>query len=354
MKIIFSKFSLKASITMCVLVLYSSCSEKPASNTDLQAISDQENLSGQTLQLASWEQEPRTRIIEWVESVTKEGSSDFIPAADRIAVFDNDGTLWSEQPMYFQALFAIDEVKRMAPEHPEWKTKAPFNSLLEGDIEEFMKGGEKAIVELLGATHTGMTTDEFDQHIKNWMKTATHPNSGKHYNEMIYQPMLELLDFLRANDFKTFIVSGGGVDFMRAWTEEAYGIPPYQIVGSLGRLSYEIDGDKPVLKKLPELFFNDDKAGKPVGIRRVIGKRPVFAGGNSDGDYEMLQYTSTGEGARFGLIVHHTDSIREVAYDRDSHIGKLSKGLDDADKYNWMVVDMAKDWKVVYPYELEK
>lgn len=313
---------------------------------------DSEKVSEQSLQLASWETAPRTRILEWIDAVTSEGSSDFIPEKDRIAVFDNDGTLWSEQPIYFQVQFAIDEIKRMAPEHPEWKTEAPFKFLLEGDISGFLASGDKALPSLLAMTHSGMTTDEFDQHVRNWVQTATHPKTGKHYNEMIYQPMLELLDFLRENGFKTFIVSGGGVDFMRVWAEEAYGIPPYQVVGSTGGLSYEMEGDIPVLKKLPELFFNDDKAGKPVGIHRSIGKRPVFAGGNSDGDYEMLQYTMTGEGARFGLFVHHTDSVREVAYDRDSHIGQLNKGLDDAAKYKWMIVDMAKDWKVIYPFEL--
>ncbi|MBD8487324.1 haloacid dehalogenase-like hydrolase [Echinicola sp. CAU 1574] len=313
----------------------------------------EENISGATMQLASWEQEPRKRILEWVEQVTDSASSSYIPASDRIAVFDNDGTLWTEQPIYFQVAFAIDEIKRMAPDHPEWSSQGPFKPLLEGDLKGFMAGGEKSLGALLATTHTGMNTEEFNQRVKTWMQTATHPVTGKHYNEMIFQPMLELLDFLRSNGFKTFIVSGGGIDFMRVWAEEAYGIPPYQIVGSMSGLSYEMDGDQPILNKLPELFFNDDKAGKPVGIARNIGKRPVFAAGNSDGDYEMLQYTSTGSGERFGMYIHHTDSVRESAYDRESHIGQLNRGLDDADKYNWMVVDMAKDWKVIYPYELK-
>ncbi|PZX48527.1 HAD family hydrolase [Algoriphagus chordae] len=340
------------SITAFILLALSfSCTEKPVEN-DIQPV--KRKISGATLKLASWETAPRTRILEWVEAATTEGSPDFIPVLDRVAVFDNDGTLWSEQPMYFQLAFAIDEVKRMAPEHPEWKDNASISALLNGDMKGFLSGGEKALLQTVAITHSGMSAEEFDSHVKNWMKTATHPKTGKHYNEMIFQPMLELLQVLREYEFKTFIVSGGGIDFMRAWTEEAYGIPPYQVVGSQLGLTYVDSLAKPELIKTPELYFNDDKAGKPVGIYRHIGKRPVFAGGNSDGDYQMLQYTSTGEGSRFGLIVHHTDSVREVAYDRDSHIGQLSKGLDDAAKYNWLVVDMQKDWKVIYPYELEK
>ena len=305
-----------------------------------------------SIYLASWQDGPKNKVMDWVKSATTEGSADFIPEKDRIAVFDNDGTLWSEQPYYFQLAFAIDEVKRLAPEHPEWKNDPSLNSLINGDMNGFMAGGEKALLTAIAMTHAGITAEEFDSRVKNWIKTATHPKTGKHYNEMIFQPMLELLQYLRANGFKTFIVSGGGIDFMRAWTEEAYGIPPYQVVGSQFGLSYVDTTASPELIKIPELFFNDDKAGKPVGIYRNIGKRPVFAGGNSDGDYQMLQYTSTGKGARFGLIVHHTDSVREVAYDRESHIGQLNKGLDDAAKYNWLIVDMAKDWKVIYPYEL--
>lgn len=303
--------------------------------------------------LSSWQDEPKNKIMDWVKSTTTEGSTDFIPVKDRIAVFDNDGTLWSEQPAYFQVLFAIDEIKRMSPDHPEWKDNTSMNALLNGDMAGFMAGGEKAVAELLATTHTNMTQEEFEQHVRNWINTAKHPKSGKLYTEMVFQPMLELLDYLRANEFKTFIVSGGGIDFMRVWVEEAYAIPPYQVVGSLSGLKYEMDGDTPVLLKTPELFFNDDKAGKPVGIARAIGKRPVFAAGNSDGDYQMLQYTSTGDGARFGMYIHHTDSVREVAYDRESHIGQLNKGLDDATKYNWLVVDMANDWKVVYPFEMK-
>lgn len=331
---------------LCSLLTIAACQspEQTAANVNTSP--------GESSYLASWNEEAKSRITTWVESAIDSSSADYIVEKDRIAVFDNDGTLWSEQPMYFQLAFAIDEIKRMAPEHPEWKTTPPYSYLLDGDLGKFM-AEEKNLYLILASTHSNMNTEEFDLHVKNWMKTATHPKSGKHYNEMIFQPMIELLEYLRANEFKTFIVSGGGVDFMRAWTEEAYGIPPYQIVGSLSGLAYIDSTETPELQKIPDLFFNDDKAGKPVGIHRSIGKRPVFAAGNSDGDYQMLQYTSTGTGARFGMIVHHTDSVREHAYDRKSPIGKLEKGLDDAAKYNWLIVDMAKDWKVIYPYELK-
>ncbi len=302
--------------------------------------------------LASWHEGPtKQAIVDFVTKTTKEGP-DFIPVADRIACFDNDGTLWSEQPMYFQLAFAIDQVKAMAPQHPEWKTQQPFKALLEGDLKTAMAGGEKAIFEIIMTTHAGMTTDEFDKNVKDWMATATHPKTGKHYNEMIYQPMVELLNYLRANKYKTFIVSGGGVDFMRPWVEQTYGIPPNQVVGSSVKAKYEVGKNgTPLLLKLPELNFIDDKEGKPVGIHQHIGKRPAFTAGNSDGDYAMLQWTTTASGyPRFGMIVHHTDSLREWAYDRQSHIGRLEKGLDDAAKYNWRVVDMKEDWKRIYPF----
>lgn len=299
--------------------------------------------------LASWNDGPSKKsIIDFVTRTTTEGSKDFIPIADRIACFDNDGTLWSEQPMYFQLAFALDQVKAMAPEHPEWKTKQPFKAVLEGDMKTLMAGGEEALLKISAATQSGMSTEDFDSMVKNWIETARHPVSGKPYNEMIYQPMVELLDYLRANGYKTFIVSGGGIDFMRAWAEKAYGIPPYQVVGSSGGYKYEVKNGKGILKKLPDIHFIDDYEGKPIGINRHIGKRPVFTAGNSDGDYAMLQYTSTGDGPRFGMIVHHTDSIREVAYDRQSSIGHLSKALDDAEKYNWLIVDMKNDWKKIY------
>jgi phosphoglycolate phosphatase-like HAD superfamily hydrolase len=303
--------------------------------------------------LPSWNDvASKKAIIDFVTNTTSERSAGFIPMEDRIACFDNDGTLWSEQPMYFQLAYALDQVKVLAPKHPEWKTKQPFKALLAGDLKAALSGGEKALMEIIAATHTGMNTEDFEKAVNTWITTATHPKTNKHYNEMIYQPMLELLNYLRANGYKTFIVSGGGIDFMRVWAEGAYGIPPYQTVGSSGKVKYEMKDGTPVLIKLPELNFIDDKAGKPVGIYQYIGKRPVFTAGNSDGDYEMLQWTSTGSGyPRFGMIIHHTDSAREWAYDRGSHIGKLDRGLDDATKYNWVLVNMKQDWKVIYPFE---
>lgn len=303
--------------------------------------------------LASWnEGKSKQAIIDFVTKTTTEGNPDFVPVEDRIACFDNDGTLWSEQPMYFQLAFAIDQVKLLAPKHPEWKTTQPFKAILEGDMKTALSGGEKALIQIVMASHTGVTTDAYEKSVADWIVTATHPVTKKHYNEMIYQPMVELLDYLRANGYKTFIVSGGGIDFMRVWAEKAYGIPSYQVVGSSVKSKYEVGADgKSFLTKLPALNFNDDKEGKPVGIHQHIGKRPVFTAGNSDGDYQMLQYTTTGPGPRFGLIVHHTDDVREVAYDRDSHIGKLEKGLDDAAKNNWLVVDMKQDWNKIYAFE---
>jgi len=299
--------------------------------------------------LPSWnEGTTKSSIIDFVTNTTKEGGKDFIIPSDRIACFDNDGTLWSEQPFYFQLAFAIDRVRVLAPEHPEWKTEQPFKALLEGDMKTVMAGGKQALMQLMAATHAGMTTDEFEQFAKDWISTAKHPKTGLLYKDMVYQPMLELLTYLRANGYKTFIVSGGGVDFMRAWTEEVYGIPKDQVVGSSVIVKYEVRDGKGVLIKLPELNFNDDKEGKPVGIHQYIGKRPVFTAGNSDGDYAMLQYTSTGSGPRFGMIIHHTDSIREVAYDRKSSIGHLEKGLDDAKTYQWVIVNMKDEWKEVY------
>jgi len=301
--------------------------------------------------LSSWQEGPtKQAIIDFVTNTTKEGSVGFIPPADRIACFDNDGTLWSEQPLYFQFAFALDQIKVLAPQHPEWKNEQPFKALLEGDMNTALAGGEKALFEIVMATHSGITTEEFDNTVIDWMTTATHPKTGKHYNEMIFQPMVELLSYLRANGYKTFIVSGGGVDFMRPWVEQVYGIPPDQVVGSSVKLKYDTLNGRPVLIKLPEINFIDDKQGKPVGIHQHIGKRPVFTAGNSDGDYEMLQWTTTATGyPRFGMIVHHTDSVREWAYDRDSQIGRLARGLKDAAIYNWKIVDMKRDWKKIYP-----
>ncbi|MES2438087.1 MAG: HAD family hydrolase [Verrucomicrobiota bacterium] len=300
--------------------------------------------------LPSWnDTAPKKAITAFVEKVTKEGSADFVPPAERIATFDNDGTLWSEQPMYFQLFFAIDRVKALAPQHPEWKEKEPFASLLKGDLKTALAGGEKALLEIVAVTHAGMTTDEFEIAVADWIATAKHPKSGKPFNEMIYQPMLELMTYLRANGFKTFIVSGGGIEFMRPWTEKTYGIPPEQVVGSSGGLKYEVRDGTPVILKTAELVLNDDKDGKPVGIQRHIGRRPIATFGNSDGDFQMLEWTTSGKGARFGLLVHHTDAEREFAYDRESHIGKLDKGLDEAPKRGWSIVNIKDDWKTIYP-----
>ncbi|RYD20805.1 MAG: haloacid dehalogenase-like hydrolase [Verrucomicrobiaceae bacterium] len=301
--------------------------------------------------LPSWnDTAPKKAITAFVERVTKEGP-DFVPVPERIATFDNDGTLWSEQPMYFQLAFVLDRIKAEAPKHPEWKEKEPFASLLKGDLKTALAGGDKALLEIVAATHAGMTTEEFEKSVTDWISTAKHPKTGKHYNEMIYQPMIELLAYLRANGFKTYIVSGGGIEFMRPWAEKTYGIPPEQVVGSSGGLKYEVRNGKPVIVKTAELVLNDDKEGKPVGIQRHIGRRPIAAFGNSDGDFQMLEWTMGGKGARFALIVHHTDAEREWAYDRESHIGKLARGLDEAGDRGWVVADMKADWKAVYPPE---
>lgn len=307
---------------------------------------------GQTDPLPSWNDGSNKRaIVDFVTRVTKPGAADFVPVNERIAVFDNDGTLWAEQPIYFQVQFALDRVKALAPQHPEWKTKEPFNHLLAGDMKAFMAGGEKSLATVLAFAHSGMTTDEFENTVKQWLRTAKHAKTRRPYNQMVYQPMLELLGYLRTNGFKTFIVSGGGVEFMRAFAEETYGIPPEQVIGSQGKLKFELRDGTPVLLKLPEVQFVDDKEGKPVGIQTFIGRRPIAAFGNSDGDLQMLQWTTAGPGRRFGLIVHHTDEDREWAYDRNSSIGKLDKALDEAAARKWVVVDMKQDWKVIYPPE---
>ncbi len=302
--------------------------------------------------LPSWnETTSKKAIVSFVEKVTKEGSADFVPVPERIAVFDNDGTLWCEQPIYVQLAFALDRVKAVAAQHPDWKDKEPFKSVLAGDMKGVAATGEKGAVELLMATHSGLNTEEFEKIVKDWVRSAKHPKTGKLYTEMVYQPMLELLAYLRANGFKTFIVSGGGVEFMRPWVESVYHIPPEQVVGSRGKLKMELRDGKPVLLKLPGIDFVDDGPGKPVGIQQVIGRRPVMAFGNSDGDLQMLQWTAAGEGARFALIVHHTDADREWAYDRHSSIGRLDKALDAASAQRWTVVDMKRDWNVIFPFQ---
>ncbi|MDF0644584.1 MAG: HAD family hydrolase [Nitrospira sp.] len=307
--------------------------------------------AAETDRLASWNEGPvKKALIDFVTRVTTEGSPEFVAPAERIAVFDNDGTLWAEQPIYFQVQFALDRVKALAPTHPEWKDKQPFKGLLEGDKKTFAAGGERAILDVMAVSHAGMTTDEFEATVKEWLASAKHPRFQRPYHEVVYQPMIELLGYLRANGFKTFIVSGGGVEFMRAWVEKVYGIPPEQVVGSVGKEKFEFRNGKPVLLKLPAVDFVDDKEGKPVGIQKFIGRRPILAFGNSDGDLQMLQWTAAGSGARFMGLVHHTDAEREWAYDRGTHIGKLDKALDEATAKGWSVVDMTRDWKQVFPF----
>jgi hypothetical protein len=285
-----------------------------------------------------------------VTSVTAKGP-DFVPVSERIAVFDNDGTLWSEQPMYFQLFFAIDRVKAMAADHPEWKDKQPFKALLENDMKTFMSYGEHGLIEVVMASHAGMTVSEFDQVVRDWLKTAKHPKFDRPYTDLVYQPMLELLDYLRANDFKVFIVSGGGIEFMRPWAEEVYGIPKNQVIGSSIKTKYDYNDGDPVIRRLPELNFIDDKEGKPEGINQYIGRKPIFAAGNSDGDLQMLRWTDSNTNPSFKLYIHHTDSDREWAYDRESSIGRFDKGLDEAREKGWTVSDMKSDWKVVYPFQ---
>jgi phosphoglycolate phosphatase-like HAD superfamily hydrolase len=300
--------------------------------------------------LPSWNDgASRQSIIDFVIRVTDPAKPDFVPEAERIAVFDNDGTLWAEQPLYFQLIFAMDRVKAMADEHPEWTTQQPFQAVIEDDMETLAASGEHGILELVMATHAGMTTEEFESVVVEWLATAKHPTTGRPYTEMVYQPILELLDYLRSNGFKTFIVSGGGIEFMRPWTEAVYGIPPEQVVGSSIKTTYEVRDGEPVIVRLPEIDFIDDKEGKPVGIHRHIGRRPIAAFGNSDGDFQMLEWTTAGDGARLGVYIHHTDADREWAYDRDSHIGRLDRGLDEAAERGWVVVSMEDDWATIFP-----
>ena len=304
----------------------------------------------QTDPLPSWnDTASKKAIVEFVQLVTTPGSPGFVAPAERIATFDNDGTLWAEQPMYFQAIFIFDRIEKLAPHHPEWKEKEPFASALRGDRKAALSGGVKSILEMAMATHAGMSTEAFGQTVMEWLNRAKHPTTGRRYTDMVYQPMLELLDYLRANGFKTYIVSGGGIEFMRPWTEGVYGVPPEQVVGSSIKSTYEVRDGKPMLMRLPEMNFIDDKEGKPVGINQHIGRRPIMAVGNSDGDFQMLEWTTAGEGPRFGLLVHHTDDQREWAYDRESHIGRLDRGLDEGPKRGWTIVDMARDWGTIFP-----
>jgi phosphoglycolate phosphatase-like HAD superfamily hydrolase len=329
-------------LLVAVVAVLSACAPAPGAAPQPAATAAQDPLP-------SWNDGAvKTAIVDFVKAVTTPGSKDFVPIAERIATFDNDGTLWAEQPIYFQLQFVMDRIRALAADHPEWKTREPFRSVLAGDIKGLAASGEKGAFELVAATHAGMTIDEFSNSVRAWMATARHPTSKRPYNEMVYQPMLELLEYLRANGFKTFIVSGGGVEFMRPWVETTYGIPPEQVVGSRAKLRYDASNGRAVLVKLPDIDLVDDGAGKPVGIAQVIGRRPIAAFGNSDGDFQMLEYTKVGAGRRFGLIVRHTDADREWAYDRGSHIGKLERGLDEADTRGWIVADMKRDWKTIF------
>ena len=303
--------------------------------------------------LPSWNQgTSKAAIVDFVERVTREGGPEFVPASERIATFDNDGTLWSEQPAYTQLLFAFDRVKALAPQHPEWSERQPFKGVLEGDLKAVAATGERGLLELVAATHAGNTTEEFERIVRDWIATARHPRSQRLYTDMVYQPMLEMLVYLRANGFTTFIVSGGGVEFMRPWAERVYGVPPEQVIGSRAKVTYEVRNGTPVLQRLAAVDLVDDKAGKPVGIHQVVGRVPIAAFGNSDGDFEMLEWTTAGRARKaLGVIVHHTDAEREWAYDRASPVGRLARGLDEAPARGWIVVDMKRDWKAVFPFD---
>lgn len=299
--------------------------------------------------LPSWNEGASKRaIIQFVDKVKNKTSKDFVPVNERIAVFDNDGTLWVEHPIYVQLAFALDRVKQLAPQHPEWKSKQPFKAVLEGDMKTLEALGEKGAAEIVMATHAGMTSEEFDEIALKWITTASHPKFKVPYTELVYQPMVELLEYLRANDFRTFIVSGGGIEFMRPWAQKTYGIPPNQVVGSSIKLKYELRDGKPVLLRLPEINFIDDKEGKPIGIQNYIGIKPIAAFGNSDGDFQMLEWTTAGSGARLGMLVHHDDAKREYAYDRHTAVGKLDKALDAAKSHGWFLINMKDDWKVIF------
>jgi len=302
--------------------------------------------------LPSWNDgQTKQTIVQFVEEVTTQDGPKFVHPAERIAVFDNDGTLWAEQPMYFQLAFALDRVKALAPQHPEWKDQEPFKSVLADDLAGVAAGGKKGLLALVAATHGGMTSEEFEKTVRDWVATAKHPRFKRPYTDLVYQPMLELLAYLRANDFKTYIVSGGGIEFVRTFAEPVYGVPPEQVIGSSVKTRYEVRDGRPVIARLGEIDFIDDKAGKPVGIHKFIGRRPLMAFGNSDGDFEMLEWTTSGTGPRFGLIIHHDDALREWAYDRESHVGRLKRGLEEGPQRGWVIASIQRDWKVVFPFE---
>jgi phosphoglycolate phosphatase-like HAD superfamily hydrolase len=333
-------------LILAVTLSLAACGDRPARTSG----ADSETAAASAPVLPSWnEGAARQSIVDFVEGVTDSASPDYVSPPERIAVFDNDGTLWAEQPLYFQLLFALDRVRAMADDHPEWREQEPFRAILERDREALATIDEHQLVEIVMATHARMTTYEFEAIVSDWLATATHPRFGVPYTELVYQPMLELLNYLRDNDFKTFIVSGGGLDFMRPFTERVYGIPPEQVVGSAGELEFSMEDGVPTLTKTTGINFVDDKAGKPVGIWRFIGRRPILTSGNSDGDLQMLQYTAPGNRPALGLIVHHDDAEREFAYDRDSHVGRLDVGLDEAPDRGWTVISMKDDWSKVFP-----
>jgi len=335
-----------------VVLLAAGCSERAAAPDPNAAPGAPAAAQPAADPLPSWNDgAAKTAIEAFVARVTTQGGPDFVPPGERVATFDNDGTLWAEQPIYVQLAFALDRVRELAPQHPDWQDREPFKSVLAGDPRTALASGEQSMLELIAATHVGNTTEEFDAIVSRWIATARHPRFDQPYTRVIYQPMLELLSHLRANGFKTFIVSGGGADFMRPWVEAAYGIPAEQVVGSRAKLKYEVRDGVPRIERLAGVDLVDDKAGKPVGIQQLIGRRPIAAFGNSDGDFEMLEWTTSGSGARLGLIVHHTDAEREWAYDRDSHIGTLARALDEAPARGWIVVDIKRDWKVVFAFE---
>ena len=335
------------SILLILFVLFS-CKEKVEIEEKITTIAEIVD------PLPSWnEGNTKNAIINYVKEATTEGSENFIPISERVAVFDNDGNLWSEQPAYFQLFFAMDRIHALAPEHPEWKTTQPYQSVLENDMKTLMSHGEHGLIQIVMATHGGNTVTEFEQIVKDWLATAKHPRFNRPYTDLVYQPMLELINYLKSNDFKTFIVSGGGIEFMRPWVEGVYGISKDQVIGSSIKTKYDYNDGNPVIRRLPELNFIDDKEGKPEGINQYIGRKPVFASGNSDGDLQMLRWADSNTYPSFELYLHHTDSVREWAYDRKSSVGRLDKGLDEAKEKGWTFIDMEKDWKVVYPFELK-
>ncbi len=328
-----------------IIAVFTSCSSNP--NSKNSTLSNKDPLS-------SWNNvTSKTSVIDFVRAVTDKNNLRFVPVEDRIAVFDNDGTLWSEQPAYFQLFFAMDRIKELAPEHPEWKGIQPYKAVLENDMQALAASGEHGLVKLVLTTHSGMNIEEFSESVKQWISTTKHPTKNVTFDKLVYQPMLELLQYLRNNGFSTYIVSGGGVDFMRAIVTEVYGIPSEQIIGSTIKTEFQIVNGNPEIIRLAELDFIDDKEGKPVAIQRIIGKKPIFCAGNSDGDLAMMQWTASNQQPSFMLYVHHTDSVREWAYDRNSHIGRFDKGLDEANEKGWTVVDMENDWNIIYPNDVK-